>query len=148
MPACPVGWGVKIWKNPESKRENPEESWLKIKIYLYALLEKVHNRESLGFVTSFWPPAHRACAFPSPYLLDVTFCSSRKYPNFTAASRGWYSWTPCYVAEYTVWMQLAKWAEKRHHYLAWSLEVRPCLSLCFGHRSQTGSPSITSSVVN
>ena len=52
VPARPVGWDFKIWKNLGSEHENPEEPWLKIKRYLYTLLENVHDRESLIFVTS------------------------------------------------------------------------------------------------
>lgn len=82
---------------------------------------------------------------PSPYLLDVTFCSTRKYPDFPDASRSRYSWPPSYVAEYAVWMQLAGWVEKCHRYLTWYPEVQLCLFLRFGHRSQIGTLSTTSS---
>lgn len=45
--------------------------------------------------------------FFGPYPADPSFyLYSRKYPDFPDTTPGWYSWTPCYVAERTVWMQL------------------------------------------
>lgn len=101
---------------------------------IYFPLENACNRQSLVFITLFLVPNP---ADPSLYLY------SRKYPDFPDAARGRYSRTPRYVAEHTGRTQLAGGAERRHRYLAWSLQARPCLCLSFGQETQTRDPSIT-----